>query len=131
MKIPCIVIELASKLQLTSKEVISIEELISKNSIINEFIIESQWKHQVIENSSILDNINLGKLVTHWWTGFTIPTPGIPPVIAVPPIQTTAVTPPLASTIINAASMSIDSIAITEEHQKRLPTIKVMPLRHR
>ena len=68
--IPHVVIELAAKLQLNSKETILVKELVNKNPIIDEFIIRLHWKDQIINDCSIPSNTNLGKLPTHWWTRF-------------------------------------------------------------
>ena len=106
--IPHMVMELAAKLQLNSKKMISVEELVNKNPIIDEFIIRLRWKDQIVDDCSIPSDTNLGKLPTHWWTRLATTT-------SIPPTTNTAAPPnnppPEASSFTG--------------HQKDLPRLKV------
>jgi hypothetical protein len=121
IRIPRVVMELAAKLQLNSKEKFSVDELVTRNPIVNKFILVSRWKDQIVDNPSIPSDSNLGELSTHWWRRFNDTTTTIPSIITSTP------TPPTTSSIASHCQSPAIMVVPEEACQRTLPTIVVAP----
>ena len=78
MWIPRVVMEHAMKFHLKSKDEITVDEVLSKNNIVNQFLDMSSRKKQMIDKSTIPVDIALGESSTHWWTRFNAAAMPIP-----------------------------------------------------
>jgi hypothetical protein len=67
--------ELAVKLQIKPPAQISLDEVLKKNSLVDDFIARSRWKSHMVQDSSIPSDADLGDISTQWWTRFQAATP--------------------------------------------------------
>jgi hypothetical protein len=76
--------ELAVKFQIKSPDKISLDEVLNKNPLVDDFISRSRWKSHIVQDTSIPSDADLGDVSTQWWTRFqattSLPTP--PQVVA-------------------------------------------------
>jgi hypothetical protein len=122
IRIPQIVMELAVKLLLKSKDEIPLDEVVGEDTIIDEFIAQSHWKDQINNNSNIPVDIGIGEPSTHWWTRFNS---------TAAPISSTTIITDIPPTTATAVPSNTVAEPITEEIQwKKLPTV-VMPVRQK
>jgi hypothetical protein len=119
IRIPQIVMELAVKLLLKSKEEIPLDEVIGEDTIVNKFIAQSHWKDQIDDNSNIPVDIGIGEPSTHRWTRFNATT--------TPISSTTIITDILPATATTVPSNTIAKPVAEEIQWKKLPIV-VMPV---
>lgn len=109
VQIPCIVAKMASKFQLSSAEKITLDEIFGENNVVNQFLCKVVWKDNIVSNSSIPADADLGNSTTHWWKKFqVIPFPAAQP-----------------ATIVTTA-ISADRLLANQ-----LPSVQIQPLSHR
>jgi hypothetical protein len=137
MRIPRIVMELAAKFHIKSKEEITVDEVLSKNESVDQFLDMSRRKEQIIDKSSIPADIALGESSTHWWTRFNSTTTSIPSTPSAVPASASAAPPATSittpSTIAAPATPTTSPIVIPpqEPRHMRLSTVRIPSLGHR
>ena len=54
-------------------EQITSNQIYSENNVVDHFPLQAVWKDNIVSNSSIPANTELGDSATHWWRGFPLP----------------------------------------------------------